>query len=36
MRREKISEIISDINSEYIEEAAVYTGKKKGKGVMFG
>ena len=32
MRREKISEIISDINSEYIEEAAVYTGKKKRQG----
>ena len=28
MRKEKISEIISDINSEYIEEAAVYSGKK--------
>lgn len=32
MKREKISEIISNINSEYIEEAAVYTGKKKRQG----
>ena len=32
MRKEKISEIISDINSEYIEEAAVYTGKKNRQG----
>ena len=32
MRKEKISEIISDINSEYIEEAAVYSGKKNRQG----
>lgn len=31
MRRKKISEIISNINSEYIEEAAVYTGKEKSR-----
>lgn len=29
MRREKISEIINNINSQYIEEAAVYTGEEK-------